>query len=292
MTLTFVWVRTIVDYEELIFCSDSRLRFGCAWDACQKVFPLPRGDCGIAFAGDTQFAYPFIHTAINAVSLHRRSRNRQVDLFEVKSVLHNAINAMLAEIGDLRRGQENIDEPVIRLAFAGYSWRKRKFAIWKFHYNIGEREFQAQEIFGWSGLGHQRLLVLGEPNASHSASRRAMRTKSTLVTKEEDIEEIAKSRLIEVLKSRGNSDSPSLDMEPLEVLRDMIKENSSPHIGVPPQLIKVYQHMNAQAFGIRWPDGNGRVAVLGRLLPPGEKMHVPILDATTFEVERPLGNDA
>ena len=114
MTLTMVWIRGVGDYEELVFCSDSRLRFGCAWDSCQKVFPLPRGDCAIAFAGDTQFAYPFIHTAINAVSLHRGSSRRQVDLFTAKTFPLNAMNAMLSDIQDLPRGQDQFEESYVR----------------------------------------------------------------------------------------------------------------------------------------------------------------------------------
>jgi hypothetical protein len=130
MTLAMAWVRNVGDIEELVLCSDSRLRFGCAWDACQKVFPLPRGDCAITFAGDTKFAYPFIHTAINSVSYHRGSKNRLVDINEVKPVLLNALNAMLGEICDLAHGNDGFDEPALRMIFGGYSWRKKKFILW------------------------------------------------------------------------------------------------------------------------------------------------------------------
>lgn len=287
MTLTMAWIRDVGDYEELVFCSDSRLRFGCAWDSCQKVFPLPRGDCAIAFAGDTQFAYPFIHTAINAVSLHRGSSRRQVDLFTAKSFLLNAINAMLSEIRDLPIGQDQFDEPNLRMVFGGYCWKKKKFAIWKFEFNPGEREFRVRKIRAWKDFGKKRtLLVLGDPNASPSALKRAARTGETPVTIEEDVEALAKRELIKMLETRGKKDSTGLDMEPFEILRDIIKANMSPHVGGAPQLVKVYQHLNAQAFGVRWPGSGGRVAVLGRLLPHGEKMHVPILNPTTLRIEK------
>ena len=282
------WIRSLPDYEELVFCSDSRLRFGCAWDSCQKVFPLPRGDCAITFAGDTQFAYPFIHSAINAVSYHRGSKKRLVDLTEVKPVLLNALNSMLAEIRDLAKGKEVFDDPDLRLIFGGYSWKKKRFIIWKFFFNHGERSFRHGEVKAWKGLGAGRkLLILGDPEASRSASRRASRLNESPPDPENDVEALAKRKLLDLLEARGLKDGQGLDMEPLEVLLGLLRDNSSPYIGGPPQMVKVYQHLNAQAFGVRWPDASsGRVAMLGRLLPYGEKTHAPVMNPSTLRVER------
>lgn len=287
MTLSMAWVRNVGDQQELVFSSDSRLRWAGAWDACQKIFPLSRGDCAIAFAGDTKFAYPFIHAAINAIELHRGSSRRQIDLFEAKSVLLNSINAMLSELRDFCVGQDQFEEPDLRLIFGGYSWKKKQFALWKFHFNNGEREFQSAEIAEWEGMGtNRKLVVLGDPNASPSTLRRAARTNGTAVEVDEDIEAIAKRALINLLDSRSLRGGSGLNLEPLEVLRDLIRSDSSPYIGGAPQIVKVYQHMNVQPFGIRWPSNEGRVAVLGRILPAGEKLHVPILDPETLMTER------
>lgn len=281
------WVRNVGDQQELVFSSDSRLRWAGAWDACQKIFPLSRGDCAIAFAGDTKFAYPFIHAAINAIELHRGSSRRQIDLFEAKSVLLNSINAMLSELRDFCVGQDQFEEPDLRLIFGGYSWKKKQFALWKFHFNNGEREFRSAEIAEWEGMGtNRKLVVLGDPNASPSTLRRAARTNGTAVEVDEDIEAIAKRALISLLDSRSLRGGSGLNLEPLEVLRDLIRSDSSPYIGGAPQIVKVYQHMNVQPFGIRWPSNEGRVAVLGRILPAGEKLHVPILDPETLMTER------
>lgn len=287
MTLAMAWIRDVGEYQELVFCSDSRLRFGCAWDSCQKVFPLPRGDCAIAFAGDTQFAYPFIHTAINAISLHQRTNRREVDLYDVQKVLINAINSMLAEIRDLPKGMQVFEEPNIRLIFGGYSWKKKKFAIWKFSFNNGEREFRVQKIGFWKGAGKGlSLVIIGDPNASHSAKKRAKRLKENPYSEEEDVEVMAKKRLLTKLESRGLKDKVGLNLEPFEVLCEMIKEKVSPYVGGAPQFVKVYQHMNVQPFGVRWIDSDGRVAILGRLLSKKEKLDVPILDPETLRVER------
>lgn len=287
MTLSMAWIRSVGDLQEMVFCSDSRLRWAGAWDACQKIFPLSRGDCAISFAGDTKFAYPFIHAAINAIELHRGSSRRQTDLFEAKSVLLNAINAMLSELRDFCAGQEQFEEPDLRLIFGGYSWKKKSFALWKFYFNNGEREFRSVEIASWDGLGtNRRVIILGDPNASPSAQRRAARTNGVPIESHEDIEAIAKRALVELLDARGIREGSGLNLEPLEVLRELIRSSTSPYIGGAPQVVKVYQHMNVQPFGIKWPDNNGRIAVLGRLLPAGEKLHVPVLDPESFATQR------
>lgn len=292
MTLAMAWVRTVGDHQELVFCSDSRLRWGCAWDSCQKVFPLSRGDCAIAFAGDTKFAYPFVHAALNAVELHRGSARRQIDLYEAKAVLLNAINAMLSELRDFAVGQVDFEEPDLRLIFGGYSWKKKAFCIWKFQFNEGEREFISSEIAGWQGLGTGRkLVIIGEPSASPSALKRAARLRNSPTEKHEDVEAMAKCALIKLLEARGIKDGIGLNLEPLEVLRDLLRKRMSPHIGGAPQIVKIYEHMNTQPFGIRWPDRDGRVAVLGRLLPAGEKLHVPILDSDTLATEQSRNSD-
>ena len=283
MTLSMAWIRDIGKQQELVFCSDSRLRWACAWDACQKIFPISRGDCAISFAGDTKFAYPFIHAALNAIELHRGSARRQVDLYEVKSVLLNALNEMLAHLSDFAVGKTDFEEPDLRFIFGGYSWKSKSFVIWKFHFNNGEREFRSAEVVNWDGLGtERRLLIIGDPSASRSAIRRAARTNDTPAESHEDIEAIAKKAFVDLLEARGIKNGKGLNLEPLEVLRDLLRRDSSLYIGGAPQIVKVYQHMNTQPFGIRWPNGDGAIAVLGRLLPRGEKLHVPVLDTDTL----------
>lgn len=287
MTLAMAWIRTVGDFEELVFASDSRLRFGCAWDSCQKVFPLPRGDCALTFAGDTKFAYPFVHAAINAISLHRGSNRRQVDLIELKSVLLNAINAMMLEIRDLARGKRDFDEPEIQLLFGGYSWRKKRFYLWKFHFNNGQRAFREVKIGPWKSVGtDRRLAIIGDPDASYSSVKRAQRLGQSPPNAADDVAVLAKSKFLALMRERGLVDGRGLNLEPLEVLCEILKTQCSPNVGGAPQVVKVYQHLNAQPFGVRWPDSKGRVAVLGRLLPVGEKMHIPVLSPDTLSVER------
>ena len=73
-------------------------------------------------------------------------------------------------------------------------------------------------------------------------------------------------------------------MEPFEVLRDMLRENVSPHIGGAPQLMKVYPSSNSAIFGVLWPNRESNsVAVSGRKLLPYERLDCPVIDPDTLE---------
>lgn len=155
------------------------------------------------------------------------------------------------------------------------------------------RRAAVSEVGSWRGLGKKRVLVvLGDPYISPAVRKRSARTGETVIEDHQDVEAIAKQALLRLLKDRGAEDSVGLNLEPLEVLADLLRGVVSPHIGGPPQLVKIYPHSNVQPFGVRWPDRKGGVAVLGRVLPRGEKAHVPVIDLVSLEVERPKATSA
>jgi hypothetical protein len=67
-------------------------------------------------------------------------------------------------------------------------------------------------------------------------------------------------------------------MEPFEVLVEMLRSGNHETIGGPPQLAKVYRHMNTQFFGVSWPDRRGSTTFIGRELLDYEQLDVPVLD--------------
>jgi hypothetical protein len=96
----------------------------------------------------------------------------------------------------------------------------------------------------------------------------------------------AKEKLREILRAKGRLKVGGFDMEPLEVLREMLRSDQYPLIGGPIQLAKVYEHMNCLPFGVYWPSRvNGQITVLGRPLLDYEAVQVPILDPDTLETE-------
>lgn len=60
MTVAVSWIRKVHNCEELVFISDSRLCGGHRWDECPKIMTMPREDCALCFAGNTDYAYPMM----------------------------------------------------------------------------------------------------------------------------------------------------------------------------------------------------------------------------------------
>jgi hypothetical protein len=136
MTLALAWVRSVGKTRELLMATDSRLRFGCAWDCGPKILLLPRSDVVISFAGDTFYAYPLMLQLSSAIAHYGRSRTRALDVFDLKGHALRVFNEMRSLIYELPRGQEQPEIPDTRFILAGYSWKKKKFAIWVLHFNV------------------------------------------------------------------------------------------------------------------------------------------------------------
>ena len=68
MTLCIAWIRQENDNQELVFATDSMLTGGGeTWKHGVKLFELPRKDCLLCFAGDTDKAYPLILNLISSI---------------------------------------------------------------------------------------------------------------------------------------------------------------------------------------------------------------------------------
>jgi hypothetical protein len=149
----------------------------------------------------------------------------------------------------------------VEFIFGGYSWRKKKFVIWLFHYDTRIRKFTFREASIWrGGGGKKRILFAGD-----------------------HIKE-AKARLVTLLKSRGRIKTGGFDMEPFEVLRDMIREGQYQNIGGSPQVLKVYPFMNTQIYAVYWPNREaGSITVLGRPLLHYEIPSRLVLDPDTLK---------
>ncbi len=63
-----------------------------------------------------------------------------------------------------------------------------------------------------------------------------------------DVAADAHGRLTALLKERGMTTSGELDMEPFDVITQLLREGKHHTIGGAPQVVKVYRHMNTQMF--------------------------------------------
>lgn len=262
MTLSISWLRSTETTQELVIATDSRLRFGCAWDCCPKIMTLSRGDAALCFAGDTMHAYPIMLQMKSSIEQHYATRTRERDLTDLRRHLIEVANGMRDHIRDLPAGQTQPDIPEAVIIFGGYSWRDQEFVIFLFHFDPHLGRFTFRPASPWRGQACERKIVFAG-----------------------DYVDEARERLIDLLRLRGKLDSGGFDMEPFEVLRDVIRDNAHPSIGGPPQVIKIYRHLNTVPIAVRWPYAeDGQLSFLGRPLLPYERTLYPVLDPDSLDI--------
>jgi hypothetical protein len=85
------------------------------------------------------------------------------------------------------------------------------------------------------------------------------------------------------MKERKKFIQGYFDMEPFEVLRDMIRENHFNAIGGAPQLLKIYEHMNRTPIAVKWNiSGKELNTLLGRPLQEYETNNYPVIDSDSL----------
>jgi len=256
MTISVSWIRKAGKHEELVFASDSRLRCFGSWDANPKIFPLERTDCAISFAGDTTFSYPLITQIQFFIKSYPKSQNRFQDICHFKGHLLNMMNYMLSYKSDF-------EIPEVRFLFGGYSWERKRYYLWHIFFDKHIKQFTASEVRTWKGIKVNRVV-------------------SFIGDYHKDFQE----RLIQLMKNKRKFINGYFDMEPFEILVQMIKEDKFTAIGGPPQLLKVYEHLNRTPIAVKWNSNNkDYVSLLGRPLQDYEKAYYPIIDANTLKIE-------
>ena len=247
MTIAASWVRKVNNCEEMIFISDSRLCGGHRWDECPKLTTLPGSNCVLAFAGDTDYAYPMMMQIRQALSGYRRIETRAMDVTDMNGHVLNHVNHLMSAVYDL--ADPNYI-PDVEFIFGGYSWEEKKFRMWRYYYVRHDkkmiRDGSIHRIF--SNI-ESNIVVIG------------------------DQKEKFKEELRSILKEKYGSDIQHLsdvflDMEPFEALCRMLRRvDRTDTIGGSPQMIKAYQYMNSCPVGVYWPckiDDFQNRTILGR----------------------------
>ncbi|MBO1306553.1 hypothetical protein JZO70_10290 [Enterococcus sp. 669A] len=251
MTITCAWIREFCESEELYVVSDSRLSGnGTVWDECRKLSILPRDDAFISFAGNTDVAFPLISQLETTIMAHNSSKNRFMDIADLKGHLLHVVNSLIRSINfdgfpEKIRNEIKIDTfKNIEFLFGGYSWKQKKFQVWRIRYNKPINRFSAESMYNTKPTGN--IIFAGD-------------RKRDAIKKYYEL-----GRLREGLDFFKNE--KHFDMEPLEVIVQMLIEDSGldSTIGGAPQIIKIYQHMNARVIGVMWPPDNPQPTVLGR----------------------------
>lgn len=247
MTIAASWVRKVHNCEELIFISDSRLCGGSRWDECPKLTTLPGNNCVLAFAGDTDYAYPMMMQIKQAMSGYRRIDTRSMDITDINGHVLKHANHLLKSVYDLADPDY---VPDIEFIFGGYSWVEKKFRIWRYHYEKGSQALVKD------GKTHKILSNIEGLFVAIGDQREAFKKELRQLLNEKYGAKISETNGL------------SLDMEPFEALCRMLKRVSKADtIGGAPQMIKAYQYMNSCPVGVYWPQKNdvfSNRTILGR----------------------------
>lgn len=226
MTIALAWLATRSDgREDLYFASDSRLRGGYTFDLAPKIIMLPRSDSAICFAGDVGWAYPLMLQISNAIGAHRPSRERNLDIDELKGHL-------LRISTDIVNGVVETMEPFVhstaQFIFGGYSWRSRGFRLWTFTYQREQKKFTARESKSFVP-SLEKVAFVGD-----WATRLRARMQKEL---------------------SGSTDR--VEHQPLATLAKLLREEQSDNgstIGGAPQLVRIGPHMNTRPMCVLWGD--------------------------------------
>ncbi len=285
MTIAIAWVRKLRDCEELVFVSDSRLSGdGINFDGCPKILTLPRSDCAICFAGYTGHAFPMMLQLALAIDSHAPSQRGALDLVALRSHALKVFDRMASQMHSSPRLSIVQDtSPDASFIFGGYSWIKKRFQLWSVSYVRTERRFSAKPC-RWLmfSADANRVILRWKKNRDNVQSlgritfagdRASVSTATTM--------------LLARLNSDARSRQKPLDMEPFEVVRDMLRDpGHSESIGGAPQIVKVYQYMRTAPLGVFWPDkAHGKVHLQGRACLGYERIDRWVLDPDALTTE-------
>ncbi len=146
MTLTVAYVRRLPDRKsrsELLFASDSRLSCGQRLDFGQKLFDLPRSDALLGFAGDCNYAYPWMMHLRTSIQTYPRSADRRFPLRKARGHFLRVFNQMYHSIYNFPVGQTkpHEDDPPVQFLFGGYSWHDSDFRYWYIDLDRDKKSF-------------------------------------------------------------------------------------------------------------------------------------------------------
>lgn len=231
MTLCVAWVRKMRSTEQLIIASDSRWTGGETWDYVPKLFPLPRKDCALCFAGTTSRAYAIMIQVYNSIIMHDKTNSRALDITDVNGYLLDIVNQMVKNISDFPSNQYEYEQD-FSIIFAGYSWRYKMFKIWRSVYDDDSKEFKmisenrnCSKIF--PGVKH--VSYIGD---EHYLAMKMLHLTTHDITSER------------------------LGMSPLIPLVQICEDARFTSIGGAVQMLKIYSHMNILPHNVLWKNGD------------------------------------
>lgn len=262
MTLCTAWIRKVNKKEELFFATDSCLSSGERWKNGVKLFELPRKDCLICFAGNTQRTYPLILNLISSIKFDEYLSNPHTDICEVLDYLADLFTSICNSITDY--GNQSFDNALgvesknksiadFSFLFGGWSWKNNSFQLWTLTYKFEVKAFLPNKI------QDDRMIHVFIGDEIERATQ-----------------------LLETeISSSGKILGREFDMEPFKVLLKMIRDNQCDTIAGAIQLAKIDPPGQTEFYGVMWPSINGRKTFLGRDVSLDNNPSVKYIDPDT-----------
>ncbi len=257
MTLCVSWIRKVNNSEELIFATDSCLSGGERWHSGVKLFELPRKDCLISFAGETNRTYPLILNLISSIKFDEHLSNPHTDITEVLDYLTSLFTTLCNSITDYGTQQFKDVLGDFEFLFGGWSWKQNQFKLWKLKYNFDTKGFVHDEIDNNEQMFYA---FIGD-----------------------EIEK-ANELLEEEIKNNGKVLSPNFDMEPFKVLLKMIRDKEYSTIDGAIQVAKIHPPGTTEFFGVYWPSIEGTKTFLGKDVSFENNPAVNFIDPDTASI--------
>ena len=262
MTLCVSWIRKIDKKEELIFATDSCLSQGERWKHGVKLFELPRKDCLICFAGNTQRTYPLILNLISSIKFDEHLSNPHTDISEILDYLTELFTTICNSITNyspqkfeeaLGFEEKNPSVADFSFIFGGWSWKSNCFQLWTLNYKFEVKAFLPNKI--------------EEDRMTHVFIGDEVEKATELLENE--------------ITSSGKILGKEFDMEPFKVLLRMIRNNDYDSIDGAIQFAKIYPPGFTEYFGVMWPSIDGKKTFLGKDVSFENNPSVKYLDPDT-----------
>lgn len=248
----------------MIFATDSTLTGGEKWNHGVKLFELPRTDCLICFAGETQRAYPLILNLISTIKHNEDLKNPALDIQEVLYGIVELFNELVNSIFDYPAGVAEAIGGEAKFLFGGWSWKENRFKIWRLYYSPDLKGFIWDDE---TAIKKSKMRVaIGDPSEG-----------------EDDIARVADKKYRDLIHELNREDDP-LDMEPLTVLVDMCLDKKIRYVDGSVQIGKVYKSGTTEFFGVMWQSAFGKPHFLGKPYEKHNKPRVRYFDPATCQI--------
>ena len=266
MTLCTAWIRQAGATDELVFATDSCLTGGEKWKQGIKLFELPRKDCLLCFAGSTARAYPLVLNLVSSIDLDDYLQTPEASLDEVLDYITELFTGLIQRIVSEVDG-EDIHElrDGARFLFGGWDWQNGDngdYRVWELQYSSD-----------LEGFVHNELWAVGDKTRYYTF----------LGDASIDVEKEAKTRVKQLFYDDDKMDD-RLDMEPLQILRDISLDKDIREVDGSLQIAKVYKSNRTEFFGIYWESSKGKPCFQGREYNEINKPKIRYINPDTLEI--------